>query len=92
MTTNMSGMQRGLVPGTVELLWSAHAQVSEEFDLESPMLAAAQHLISCAADIVSALPGSDLETAREALAAARAATGIAGYVVRSMGDEIRLRA
>lgn len=92
MTVNMPGIRRGLVPGTVELLRSAHDQVSEEFDLEPPMLAAAQHLISCAADIVSALPGRDLEAAIQALAAARAATGIAGYVVRSMGDEIRLRA
>jgi hypothetical protein len=92
MTPNMPGARRGPVPGTVELLRSAREQVSEEFDLDPPMLAAAQHLISCAADIVGALPGSDLETAREALAAARAATGIAGYVVRRMGDEIRLRA
>jgi hypothetical protein len=84
-------MQRTPVPSTEGLLRVAHDLVAEEYDADYPMLSAAQHLIACAADMVALLPSDDLESAREALACARAATGIAGYIVVRMGDDIRAR-
>jgi hypothetical protein len=76
-------------PGTAELLRAAHDLAAEEFGLDHPMLLAAQHLINCAVDVIISLPKGDLESAREALGCARAATGIAGYVVCRMDDEVR---
>jgi hypothetical protein len=80
---------RPALPRSVELLHAARGLVAAEFGQDDPMSQAATHLINCAADVVISLPGRDLETAREALASARAATGIAGYVVCRLGDELR---
>jgi len=87
MAENVIGQAPG--PSTAELLQAAHDLAAVEFGLDHPMLLAAQHLINCAAGVVTSLPGDDLESAREALGCARAATGIAGYVVTRMGDDIR---
>jgi len=72
-----------------ELLRMARQVLREEFGEEDPLVQAAQHLITCAADVAALLPGSDLESAQEALGCARAAVGIAGYVVCKIGDSIR---
>jgi hypothetical protein len=39
--------------------------------------------------MVRTLPGGDLDSAQEALGCARAAVGIASYVVVKLGDEVR---
>jgi hypothetical protein len=82
-------LDRAALPRSVELLHAARDLVVAEFGQDDPMSQAAMHLINCAADVVISLPGRDLETAREALASARAATGIAGYVVCRLGDDLR---
>jgi hypothetical protein len=75
----------------IEWLRLAHELVAEQGDPADPLVQAAQHLISCATDVALALPGRDIETAREALSCARAAVGIASYVVCRLGDDARVR-
>jgi hypothetical protein len=72
-----------------ELLRQAQEVVADQIDLDDPLNQAAQQLIGCAAGVVQTLSGGDLDSAQEALGCARAAVGIASYVVVELGDEVR---
>jgi hypothetical protein len=71
-----------------ELLREAGLIVADGFGDDRLALAARQ-LISCAAEVVTALQDSDLEAAREALGSARAAVVSATYAVRVLHDKGR---
>ncbi|MDT0379884.1 hypothetical protein RM572_14050 [Streptomyces sp. DSM 42041] len=61
-----------------------------EFGDSEKLPRAAVHLVECAMAVVELLPkGDDVETAREALSAARAAVHTATCVVRSVHDDGR---
>lgn len=81
-----SGTRAGDDPA--ELLRTAHRALAEASQPGDHLARVALHLITCATDVVSLLPGGgDLPTAREALGAARAAVGAATYAVRHVHDQ-----
>ena len=71
------------------VLATARQLVAERFDADEPLTMAALALIDCAAQVVSQLPGGDLESAHEALGSARAAVVSATYAVRRIHDSTR---
>ncbi len=54
-----------------------------------PMTLAASHLIGCAVDAVTSLPGRDPVAAQKILDSARAAAAIAAYAVREIDGDAR---
>jgi hypothetical protein len=89
--TNSHGPAGPPATDVAESLRTARELLANRGDEQDPLYEAARHLMSCATDMVLALPGRDLEAAREALTCARAAVGIASYVVCKLGDEARIR-
>jgi hypothetical protein len=73
----------------VDLLHVAGRAITDEFGTENWLASVAWHLIGCAAEVAALLPEGDLQAAREALGAARAAVGIATYTVRRIHDDAR---
>lgn len=74
---------------SVTQLELARRLVAERYTPDEPLTRAALHLIDCAADLVSRLPGGDLESACAALGSARAAVVSATYAVRRIHDASR---
>jgi hypothetical protein len=74
---------------TVARLHAVRQRVERDFDADEPLTRTALHLIDCAADVVGRLPGGDVDSTREALAAARAAVISATYAVRRAHDRTR---
>jgi hypothetical protein len=71
-----------------DLLRMVHQMVAVESGSDDPLTMAALHLICCATDVVTLLPGGDLPSAREALGCARAAVGAATYAIRQIHDRL----
>ncbi|MBB5120584.1 hypothetical protein [Streptomyces eurocidicus] len=72
-----------------QLLESAHKAVAKEFGPDDDLARVALHLIECATGVVDGLPDADLDSAQEALGAARAAVLTATYAVRRIHDHAR---
>ncbi|HEY1620909.1 MAG TPA: hypothetical protein VGG25_25015 [Streptosporangiaceae bacterium] len=72
-----------------ELLRHAQRLVADEARAGNWLADVAEHLIACSAEVVALMPKGDLDAAREALGAARAAVGVATYAVRRLHDDDR---
>jgi len=70
----------------VDCLVSARKSILEEAAPGDWLALTAIHLIDCAADVVALLPERDIESAQEALGAARAAVTTATMAVRDIHD------
>ena len=89
-TTPTEAVMPGGVPlPAADLLRMAIRAVAVEFGTQNWLASVAQHLITCAAEVVAAAPRGDLQAARDALATARAAVGTATYAVRRLHDDVR---
>lgn len=75
--------------GAADLIRLAGNLIADRVDPDDPIGQAAQHLVASTADFVASLPGADLASAQEALGSARAAVGVAGYIVCRIGDTTR---
>ncbi|MER5768954.1 hypothetical protein [Streptomyces sp. NPDC001985] len=85
-TITSTVLTEGPTRDPVAQLNSVRRLVEETYTSEQPLTRAALHLIDCATDIVAQLPQGDLDAARDALGAARAAVVSATFAVGRVRD------
>lgn len=74
-----------------ELIRRAGDLIAERVGQDDPLGQAVEHMLAATAEFVTALPCRDLESAQKALGSARAAVGVASYIVCHIGDHHRTR-